>query len=84
MTLDAYIRKHKLRHYATWPATDLQVSEVLIEPPGDTFKLYRDSTSTHFVSVNTVKGKFCILHCELIPHASEWCSLDLDSGNGTR
>jgi hypothetical protein len=84
MTIDAYIKKHKLRRFAKWPATNLQVNEVLIDPPSDVFELYRDSKSAHFVSVNMTKGKFCILHSELVPHASEWCPIDLDTENDTQ
>lgn len=84
MTIHDYIKKHKLRRIGRWPATNLHVDEVLVEPSSDKFELYRNSKSTHFVSFNLTKAKFCILHSELVPCVSDWCSIDLDNENDTQ
>jgi len=81
VTIYDYIKKHKLKHFAKWPATNQEIHHLLIEPQGDVFDLYRNSNSTHFVSINRTKGRFRIFHSELVPHFSEWCSTDLDNGS---
>jgi hypothetical protein len=49
---------------------------LLKEPNGDVFHLYRNSSSTHFVSLNRTKGKFRIYHKELVPVFSDWFATD--------
>jgi len=86
MTIHDYIKKHGLTKWRTWPVltdkcTNAWMPGFFIAPDSgksardDKFELYANADHTHFVSLNTTRGLFRIVHYDLINFHSDWKSM---------
>ena len=86
MTIQDYIDQHGLKLWRKWP-TQAGLNKAWtpvflvshegngkteIFSDGDKFEIYANPEHTHFVSVNTTRGLFRVVHYDFIPIISEW------------
>jgi len=86
MTIHDYIKKRGLSRWRTWPTYDGNVNRRSMpafftapdsgEPAdGDKLEIYANVDRTHFVSLNTTRGLFRIVHYDMIIFYSGWQSM---------
>jgi hypothetical protein len=88
MTIHDYIAKHGLSKWRTWPIFDGNLQRdwtpsFFTSPdtdsekfdPAEKFEMYANEQHTHFVSLNTTRQMFRIIHYEMIPVISTWESM---------
>src|SRR6266850_1336039 len=85
-TLPDYIKSHSLTFWRKWPSESqselrpwMPVFFIRRLPDDDSwkdgeFEVLANAERTHFVSINTTRQLFRIVHHELIPAMSDWAS----------
>jgi hypothetical protein len=84
MTIHDYIKKFGLTKWRSWPTHDSHsfnkqwMPAMFVEPDTGTtehheqFDVYSNPDQTHFVSINTTRKLFRIVHHDLIIFYSKW------------
>lgn len=81
-----YITKRGLTKWRTWPVYTRKFNRATMPgfftapdfgdiDPKDKFEIYANGEHTHFVSVNTTRGLFRIVHYDTILFYSQWQSM---------
>jgi hypothetical protein len=82
MTIHDYIKKQGLTKWRTWPVVTNEWTPVFFTAPDsgefvhtDQFEIYANADHSHFVSLNTTRQLFRIIHYDLIVFHSKWESM---------
>lgn len=87
MTIHDYIKKRGLTKWRTWPVVSNKVTDETMNgffigansgefAHDDKFEIYANADHTHFVSLNTTRQLFRIVHYDFIIFTSKWESME--------